>query len=288
MARRRMIDPGIWDSEQVQSLSCRQFKVYVYAFSMADDEGRLKLSWPLMPARVHPVSEEDRRHFREDVAYLQAIGLVEVYAVNGCDYLMHPNWHKFQKLDHPSKYSHPAPDHGIPVDLSREPRESLARVSREPRETIASDSEPVRASSRESRRNELTKRREDKIVPSELPARPPAVRKTNGVDPGEDSSLYQQVKAAFEAKHGDFSNYGREGKAILRLINKAKRLFPEDAGAFLANLCVRFWALKQGPDRFWQEQPFTPSSLDALFDRVAEHLRSPPEQTPVQAPKFTA
>jgi len=92
------------------------------------------------------------------------------------------------------------------------------------------------------------------------------------------SGLHCQIRKAFEAKHGPFSNYGKEGKAINRLIEKATQFFPADPKSFLANLGAEFWRLKSSPEKFWHEQPFTPSALDALFDRVAEHLRSPPAE----------
>jgi len=252
-----MIDPGIWDSEQVQSLSCRQFKVYVYAFSMADDEGRLKLSWSLMPARVHPMYPEDQKYFRQDIAHLQTIGLVQLYAVNGSEYLVHPNWRKFQKLDHPAKYPCPGPDEGVPVDPSVDTRESVAS----PRESVASDSEqPARTSEQPRSKRREEKRREEKNTT----AAPPAP-----LDP--DMELYHAVMDGMEKRHGQqFGNYAKEGKAVKRLITRAKREALDNPRGFLGVLAGTLWRLKHSGDKFWTEQPFTPSVLDSLYDRIVE------------------
>ena len=42
MARRRMIDPSIWDDPEVGELTPTEFKLFVGLISMADDEGRLE------------------------------------------------------------------------------------------------------------------------------------------------------------------------------------------------------------------------------------------------------
>ena len=49
-----MIDPKIWESEQVMNLSPFEFKVYIFLISSADDEGRLKVSYPIFVARIYP------------------------------------------------------------------------------------------------------------------------------------------------------------------------------------------------------------------------------------------
>ena len=42
MARRRMIDPSIWDDPEVGELTPTEFKLFIGLISMADDEGRLE------------------------------------------------------------------------------------------------------------------------------------------------------------------------------------------------------------------------------------------------------
>ena len=66
MARKRMLDPKIWDSEQVMSLNSDQFKVYIYLISQADDAGRIKISFPLLKSRVFPFGMKPQGGLTED------------------------------------------------------------------------------------------------------------------------------------------------------------------------------------------------------------------------------
>jgi len=95
-------------------------------------------------------------------------------------------------------------------------------------------------------------------------------------------SLHRAIQEAFESKHGAFSDYGKEGAAIKRLIAKASKSFPADPESFLRELLETFWQLKESGDRFWGEQPFTPSALNAsgIYDRVCERMRA---STPTDA-----
>lgn len=88
-------------------------------------------------------------------------------------------------------------------------------------------------------------------------------------------SLHRSVQEAFESKHGQFSDYGKEGQAIKRLIAKAEKSFPSDPAGFLRDLLETFWRLKDSGDKFWSAQPFTPSALNAsgIYDRVCEQMR---------------
>jgi hypothetical protein len=92
----------------------------------------------------------------------------------------------------------------------------------------------------------------------------------------DGTDLYHSVQAAFESRHGTFSDYGKEGSSIKRLIAKAGKSFPDDPAAFLHELIGAFWRLKVSGDKFWSSQPFTPSALNAsgIYDRVCEQLRT--------------
>lgn len=109
MARKRMIDPGIWDSEQVQRLSLGQFKLYLYLISQADDDGRVKVSIPLFKSRVHPIEEYDYQRFVSDMTVICQCGLVTPYFDDNGVYIFHPNWERYQKIDR--KFKSRIPDH---------------------------------------------------------------------------------------------------------------------------------------------------------------------------------
>ncbi len=91
--------------------------------------------------------------------------------------------------------------------------------------------------------------------------------------PGPDLPLYTLIKESFEAKHGVFDDYGKEGKMIHQLIRKAKARSPDNHTEFTKLMVVTFWRLKGEGDRFWKDQPFLPSALNSLWARVMEHAR---------------
>ncbi len=124
MPRKRMIDPGIWDSVQAMSLTPAQFKTYIYLISCADDEGRLKYTPSMYKARIYPFNGPTQEEFDKDMARLEEIGLVVRYEVDGTEYLYHPNWNRYQKINRPTpSYFPPPPDgmstHGVLTEDSR-------------------------------------------------------------------------------------------------------------------------------------------------------------------------
>lgn len=86
-----------------------------------------------------------------------------------------------------------------------------------------------------------------------------------------DTVLYNRIKDIFEKEQpqGKFSNYGKEGKAIHGLIEKAKARSPDNPGDFLDAMTQVFRLLRE-TDKFYRGQPFLPSSLNAsgIWDRV--------------------
>lgn len=100
--RKRMIDPGIWDSVQAMSLTPPQFKLYIFLISSADDEGRLKLTPTMMKPRLYPFNDYTQEAFDADLMKLEEIGLVHRYTVGETAYLCHPNWTRYQKINRPT------------------------------------------------------------------------------------------------------------------------------------------------------------------------------------------
>lgn len=107
-----MIDPCIWESEQVQSLSPAQFKLYIFMISQADDDGRLKVSIPLFKTRVHPLDEYSIDNFRSDMEMIITSGLMLSYRCGTDWYMAHPNWRKYQYIQKAIPSKLPAPEKG--------------------------------------------------------------------------------------------------------------------------------------------------------------------------------
>jgi len=79
----------------------------------------------------------------------------------------------------------------------------------------------------------------------------------------EDIALYNKIKTTFEAVHGDFANYAKEGAAIHKIIQLAK-----SDEATVGLMLSTFHELIQGTNHFWSSQPYVPSRLLALWDSV--------------------
>jgi len=79
----------------------------------------------------------------------------------------------------------------------------------------------------------------------------------------EDIALYNKIKTTFEAVHGDFANYAKEGASIHKIIKLAK-----GDEATVGLMLSTFHELTQGTNHFWSSQPYVPSRLLALWDSV--------------------
>ncbi len=103
MARKRMIDPSIWDDEDVGSLSDGAFRVFVACFSNADDEGRLEAS----PRRIKGIAFKfkDSVTIQDVELYIKecasSIRSFVYYSSNARRYVALLNWHVYQKIDRP-------------------------------------------------------------------------------------------------------------------------------------------------------------------------------------------
>jgi hypothetical protein len=138
VARKRMIDQDIWDSAQVRCLSLSAFKIYIFLISQADDKGRIKVREESMALRLGL----HRRTVQTSLAQIVECGLCLAYMVNGEQYLVHPNWQRYQYLSHPapSKYPEP-PDTPEFSGVLRNTPASRVEKSREEGDAAAAKSE---------------------------------------------------------------------------------------------------------------------------------------------------
>ena len=103
LARKRMLDPKIWESEQVMGLPAEAFKLYIYCINHADDEGRMSVSYPMMKSRCFPINNKITVQTVEKHLIMMAeVGLIWLYEVDNLWYLAHPNWLVYQTINHPT------------------------------------------------------------------------------------------------------------------------------------------------------------------------------------------
>ena len=103
MARRRIIDPSIWNDEDVASLSDGAFRVFVACISVADDEGRVHGSARFL--RSIAFSLRPRVSVTKVDTYLTEIARqvrsFHRYEVDGRQYIQLLNWNKWQTIQKP-------------------------------------------------------------------------------------------------------------------------------------------------------------------------------------------
>ena len=88
--------------------------------------------------------------------------------------------------------------------------------------------------------------------------------------------IHGKIRLLFEELHGkQYSNYGKEGKAIKSLITIVERLFPDKDPETAITFMARF--LKHLKDtrreKYWREVTISPSALLARWDQVYDIAR---------------
>ena len=111
MARKRMIDPGIWQSEDVGTLQRDARLLFIGLFSNADDEGRMKASPAFLKATIFPYDSDINNEYVEQLRDIVAQQkLVILYpGSNGTQLLYIPKWKIYQRIDRPQPSKLPAP-----------------------------------------------------------------------------------------------------------------------------------------------------------------------------------
>jgi hypothetical protein len=112
MARKRMLDPTLWDNEKFLSYPLITRLLWISLISLADDEGRGRASAKWWVGRVFPYDDEIKPI--EIDAALEALSEDERILLypgrNGTIYYQIMNWKKYQKVRFPSPSLFPPPD----------------------------------------------------------------------------------------------------------------------------------------------------------------------------------
>nr|DAL53607.1 MAG TPA_asm: replisome organizer [Bacteriophage sp.] len=104
MARKRMIDPGIWQSEDFSKLSTLAKLVFIGLFSLADDEGRGRSNPVYLKSTLFPYEEGIRSaDIDKTLSEISSNMSVIFYTCDGSSYYSLYNWNTWQKIDRPSE-----------------------------------------------------------------------------------------------------------------------------------------------------------------------------------------
>lgn len=104
MARKRMIDPNIWQSEDFSRLSTLAKLVFIGLFSLADDEGRGRCNPVYLKSTLFPYEENIRSaDIDKTLSEISSNMSVVLYSCDGSSYYSLLSWDTFQKIDRPSQ-----------------------------------------------------------------------------------------------------------------------------------------------------------------------------------------
>lgn len=309
MARRRMIDPSIWANEDIALLTDRQFRIYVWAFSSADDQGRLRLPWATIASAIYPAGGVTSQEVRDDIEELGRRGQVILYTDGGRDYLAHPNWAEWQKMNRPTPSKLPAPqdceqylsrENGGLTNNSVSTHEQLSESSVSNHEHITNNSVSTHKNGARIERKGSRTRREleygayeratSKNSSGDEPTgEPQSPRETADLATTSDvvsprsaavKAVVDGIRESSEDLYGPWESsiVGKETTATYGLIDKAKQRAAKMGQAdqwpeLLQYIWEHFTSLRMIDD-FWAGQPPLPSALNAkgIYPRVINSL----------------
>lgn len=121
MARRRLIDPRVWQSGHFKRLNMRQRLLWIGIITSADDEGKLRGEPAVIKADIFPFDSVSLKTVESDLGVLADEGVIYKYEIEGDLYIWIQKWERYQKPSHPTPSKIPDP----PEKRSRAIREAL-------------------------------------------------------------------------------------------------------------------------------------------------------------------
>lgn len=120
MARIRTIKPDFWTDEKVVELSAFARLLFIGLWNFADDEGRMECSPKRIKMQILPADSAEVPRLLDE---LRRFDLIDIYAVDGVEYLQIQGFAKHQKIDKRSASKYPKRPAGsaVPADSPRIP-----------------------------------------------------------------------------------------------------------------------------------------------------------------------
>jgi len=109
LPRKRVIDPGIWTSEDFAGLTIRQQLLFIGLISLADDDGRGRASSMTLKMSIFPLHDVTPQTIGRDLGALVKQGLCVVYTTNQHRYYELTGWSRHQRISHPARSTIPEP-----------------------------------------------------------------------------------------------------------------------------------------------------------------------------------
>jgi len=241
MARIRTIKPEFPQSESMGRVSREARLCFIQLWTIADDSGRLRGNSRMLASLLYPYDNDAPDLIDKWLTELVNEKCIIRYLSDDQNYIQICNWLSHQKIDKPST------SHIPPFDES-------SRIFANPLE-----------SSSEDLGMDLGREGNGSITPQAATPKPFEVTVPEKANP-----LFTEIRTAFEKVNGNFTNYGKEGKAIKLIIKMTKG----DQNAIRVMIRT-FFILRQRNDKYWSSMPFTPSRLAAsgVWDGVKEEAK---------------
>lgn len=120
MARQRMLHPEIWTSESFLELNLIQRLLWIGIFSLADDEGRIKINSLSLKARIFPTDNISIQEIDKALVKLETLENIKIYNSKIGKIAQIINWSKYQKISHPQGSKLPPIEDAIPFTENSE------------------------------------------------------------------------------------------------------------------------------------------------------------------------
>lgn len=120
VARIRSIKPEFWSSEQVMSCSFHSRLFFIGLWTFCDDGGVHPLKPITLKALIFPGDSIDSDSIRRMLDELSDIGLLDLYQVDGKEYLQVSGW-SHQRIDKPT-IKFPSKEMGTPIKSGTSPK----------------------------------------------------------------------------------------------------------------------------------------------------------------------
>ncbi len=131
MARKRMIDPNIWQSEDFGKLSTLGKLVFIGLFSNADDEGRGRANPTYLKSILFPYEESIRSaDIDKTLSEISSNMSVIFYSCNGSNYYSLTKWYDWQRIEKPQDSGRESCQN--PAEKSADREESAKQRQRSP------------------------------------------------------------------------------------------------------------------------------------------------------------
>lgn len=245
MARKRIIDPNIWESEDFSSLSMLGKVLFIGLFSIADDEGRGKANPVYIRSKLFPYTAEEVRLADIKTALSEIAHRMSVtfYTVNGAQYYALTHWENWQKIDRPTPSTIPDPKEGEAIiDDSTNARRVLDERSTSPRRVLDEGSSLI----------EKNRKEENKNRTEESERTPATVEDVIAYSRTLDKSVPENECHAF-FDHFSSNGWRVSGKTPMKDWKASFRYWVRNIGAFAPKNTTQNYAQHERTDEGWSD-----------------------------------